>query len=346
MTAQKRARASRRSSNQSMHKEEADSRKAPAAKRIGRVGFAARFNNYLAMHFQVLISTLGQIWRTPLSSLMTTAVIAIALALPAALHVFLGKIESLGAAWQDSAQISLFLKEDVSGQQAHAVKGELQHWPEISTVEYITPEEALEDFRQNSGLGDAMGLLEQNPLPGVLVVYPTLEQRKPDLAQALLEKLRQRPEVDMAQLDMEWIQRLHTIILFADRAVMVLGAALALAVLFVIGNTIRMAIQNRQDEIEVTKLIGGSDAFVRRPFLYNGMWFGLFGGILAWLLVNILLILLEEPVHRLAVLYSSDFTLGLVGMETTFLLLFTGPLLGWLGAWLVTGRRLKSIEPA
>jgi len=345
MTAHKRTRSSR-PSNQSTHKEEADARQAPAAKRSGRAGFVARFNNYLAMHFQVLTSTLGQIWRTPLSSAMTTTVIAIALALPAALHVFLGKIESLGAAWQDSAQISLFLKADISEQQALVVKAALQRWPEISTVEYITPEEALEDFRQNSGLGDAMGLLEQNPLPGVLVVYPTLEQRKPDLAQALLEKLRERPEVDMAQLDMEWIQRLHTIIVFADRAVMVLGAALALAVLFVIGNTIRMAIQNRQDEIEVTKLIGGSDAFVRRPFLYNGMWFGLFGGILAWLLVNILLMLLEEPVHRLAVLYSSDFSLGLVGVETTLLLLFSGPLLGWLGAWLVTGRHLRAIEPA
>ncbi|MFC1751157.1 permease-like cell division protein FtsX, partial [Pseudomonadota bacterium] len=218
-------------------------------------------------------------------------------------------------------------------------------WSEISAVDYITAEEALDDFRQNSGLGDALGLLDQNPLPGVLVVYPTLSQRTPALAQDLLEKLRALPEVDMAQLDMEWIQRLHTIIAFADRAIAVLGGALALAVLFVIGNTIRMAIQNRRDEIEVTKLIGGSDAFVRRPFLYNGMWFGLFGGILAWLLVNILLILLDDPVQSLAALYDSDFRLGLVGVETTFLLLFSGPFLGLVGAWLVAGRHLKAIEP-
>jgi len=332
-----------RTSSQTTHKEEADARHTPAAQRTG--GRASRFNNYFAMHFHVLTSSLGQIWRTPLSSLMTTAVIAIALALPAALHVFLGKIEAVGAAWQDSAQISLFLKASTSEQQTLKVKGELQRWSEISAVDYITAEEALDDFRQNSGLGDALGLLDQNPLPGVLVVYPTLSQRTPALAQDLLEKLRALPEVDMAQLDMEWIQRLHTIIAFADRAIAVLGGALALAVLFVIGNTIRMAIQNRRDEIEVTKLIGGSDAFVRRPFLYNGMWFGLFGGILAWLLVNILLILLDDPVQSLAALYDSDFRLGLVGVETTFLLLFSGPFLGLVGAWLVAGRHLKAIEP-
>lgn len=334
-----------RSSNQTTHKEEQEARHAPAAHRSGGGGFSSRFNNYLAMHFHVLTSSLGQIWRTPLSSMMTTAVIAIALALPAALHVFLGKVEAIGAAWQDSAQISLFLKANIKDQKALEIKAELQRWSEITAVDYITAEQALDDFRQNSGLGDALGLLEQNPLPGVLVVYPTLAQRTPDLAQALLEKLRARSEVDMAQLDMEWIQRLHTIISFADRAVMVLGGALALAVLFVIGNTIRMAIQNRRDEIEVTKLIGGSDAFVRRPFLYNGMWFGLFGGILAWLLVNILLVLLDDPVRRLAELYDSDFQLGLVGVETTFLLLFSGPLLGLVGAWLVAGRHLKAIEP-
>ncbi len=335
-----------RPDNQVTHKEETDARKGPAAHRSGRVSFSSRVNNYFAMHFHVLISSLGQIWRTPVSSLMTTAVIAIALALPAALHVFLGKVEALGAAWQDSAQISLFLKQNISEQKALGVKAELEHWSEISVVEYITPEQALSDFRENSGLGDAIGLLEQNPLPGVLVIYPTLEQRTPELASALLEKLRARPEVDMAQLDMEWIQRLHSIIAFADRAVAVLGGALALAVLFVIGNTIRMAIQNRHDEIEITKLIGGSDAFVRRPFLYNGMWFGLFGSILAWLLVNILLVLLDEPVQRLAVLYDSDFSLGLVGIDTTFLLLLSGPLLGLVGAWLVAGRRLRAIEPA
>lgn len=321
-------------------------KRGPAARRSGRAGISRRLSNYFALHFHVLTTSLAQLGRTLGGNIMTALVIGIALALPATLHVFLDKVASLGASWQESAQISLFLKPGLSTQRSTELLNELGTWIEIGSLAYISPEQALDDFKRNSGLGDTLALLDDNPLPGVVVVVPAMAQQTPAAAEALLARLSRLPEVELAQLDLEWVQRLHSLIGLAKRAVLLLGGLLALTVLFVIGNTIRLAIQNRHDEIEVVKLIGGSDAFVRRPFLYNGMWFGLFGSLLAWLLVNLLLLSLNGPVRELAQLYGSDFSLGLVDIKTTLLLLLLGPLLGLLGAWLATGRRLRAIEPA
>jgi len=321
-------------------------RRGPSAQRSDKVSLIKRLSNYLGLHFHVLIQTLAGLAKGMTNNLMTIAVIGITLALPATLHVFLDKVQSLGTGWQDSAQISLFLKESVSEQRAMQLMGELRPWREVGDLRYISPDQALADFKKNSGLGDALSLLDENPLPAVVVVSPSAEAAAPAAIDLLLSRLRQLPDVDIAQLDMEWVQRLHSLIHLAERGVLLLGGLLALAVLFVIGNTIRLAIQSRQDEIVVVKLIGGSDAFVRRPFLYNGMWFGLFGGLLAWLMVNGMLVMLDEPVTRLAVLYGSDFALGLVDAQTTSLMLLSGPLLGLLGAWLATGRHIRAIEPA
>lgn len=320
-------------------------RRAAGAQR-DKPGLKARLRNYFAIHFHVLTTSLSQLGRAPLSTLMAAAVIGIALALPTMLHLCLSKVQSLGAAWQESAQISLFLRDRISEQGALSLQSELKRWPEISSVKYISREQALEQFRKSSGLGDVVAMLDKNPLPAVLVVYPKLDEHTTLDTEVLLSKLRARSEVELAQLDLEWVQRLHALINVANRAVMVLGGLLALAVLFVIGNTIRMAIQNRKEEIEVVKLIGGSDAFVRRPFLYNGIWYGLFGSLMAWLLVSVLLLLLDGPVRQLATLYGSDFSLGVVGLNTTLLLLLAGPLLGLVGAWLVAGRHIRAIEPS
>ena len=319
-------------------------RRGPAAQRVERSLFR-RLQNYLGIHFQTLTVSLLQMGRAPLASLMTAAVIGIALALPAALHVFLDKVQSLSNGWRESAQISMFLKADVSDEQAAQLANRLLGWNEIAKVDHITPTQAWEDFRRQSGLGDALGLLETNPLPGVLVVTPAQAYRLPSQAALLLDRLKVIEQVDLAQMDMEWVERLHGLVVLADRGVTVLAVLLAMAVLFVIGNTIRLSIQNRHAEIEVVKLIGGSDAFVRRPFLYSGMWFGLFGGLLAWGLVNGLLFILQAPVGHLAALYGSEYRLGAVDVHTTLLLLLSGPVLGLTGSWLVAWRRIRAIEP-
>ncbi len=310
-----------------------------------RPGLARRLANYFGLHFQVAMGALARLAATPFSSFMTAMVIAIALALPAVLHVFLDKIQGLSGSWRDSAQISLFLNEGLSASAAADFAAELEGWEEIERVVHIPPQAALEEFAAHSGMADALALLEENPLPHVVVVTPVAAHKTPQGVAELARRLGQEIQVDFAQVDMEWLERLHGLLALADRVIAVLAALLVGAVLFVIGNTIRLAIENRRDEIEVTKLIGGSDAFVRRPFLYSGFWYGLVGALMAWGLVNLQLALLDEPVQRLATLYGSEFRIGLVDLRTTALLLLGGPLLGWLGAWSAASRHIRAIEP-
>ena len=319
-------------------------RQGPAASR-GRPGLWRRLRNHLGLHFQVATTSLAKLAVAPLSSFMTAAVIAIALALPAVLHVFLDKVQSLSGSWRDSAQISLFLNKGLSDEAAADFAAELRGWDQIASVRHISPGEALREFAEVSGMGDALALLDENPLPHVIVVTPTMAYKGPAEVKALTAQLQEELQVDQAQMDLEWLERLHGLLVLADRVVAVLGSLLAAAVLFVIGNTIRLAIQNRRDEIEITKLIGASDAFVRRPFLYSGFWYGLLGAVMAWGLVNLLLVLIDDPVRHLATLYGSEFRVGLVDIGTTLSLLIGGPLLGWLGAWLASGRHIRAIEP-
>ncbi len=316
-----------------------------SAQRDARPGVITRLQNHAALHFHVMTTSLGQLGRGKAGNLMTAIVLGIALCLPAMLHVLVERMAGLSDQWRQSGQMSVFLQMGVKDAAAEKLASELRTWPELAVITYIPAQQALLDFKQQSGMGELLAMLDDNPLPGVLVVQP-----QPDLTPAQLQPLASRMQsqsiVELVQLDMEWAQRLHAMLLLVERGVLVLGSLLVLAVLFVVGNTIRLAIESRRDEIEVVKLIGGSDAFVRRPFLYYGMWFGLFGGLLAWLMVNILLLLLKQPVAELAGLYGSDFQLGLVDLRTTLLLLLCGPLLGWLGAWLAAYHHLRAIEPS
>lgn len=314
------------------------------AKARQQIRVFAQVRNYFGMHFHVLMSSLSRLGRAPFASFMTAAVIGIALALPAAVHVFLNKLQAVSSVWQESTQVTVFLKKEVTDGAANTLSRDLQRWPEISKVRYISPEQALKEFEQQSGMSNVVGLLNENPLPGVLVITPS-KSISATQTEALLPKLQKLGEAESVQMDVEWVRRLHGLLSVSERAVLTFGGLLALAVLFIIGNTIRLLIQNRQDEVEVVKLIGGSDAFVRRPFLYTGIWFGLFGGMVAWVLVNLLLLALAGPVAQLASLYGSDFRLGYADLETTAILLFIGPFLGLVGAWLVSGRYLRVIEP-
>lgn len=317
----------------------------PAAERTGRPSLVARLRNHIGLHFHILTTTLQHYGRAPLAQLLTALVIGIALTLPMVLYVAVTKLQTLSGAWQHSGQISLFLKAEAETRQVEAMARRLRGNSDVLKVEVITPEQALAEFRRNSGLDQALELLDENPLPYVLIVHPRAAVEAPQRVEQLLQQLKQEALVEIAQVDTGWLQRLHALMGVIERIVWVLAALLAGAVLFVVGNTIRLAIHARQDEIQVTKLIGGSDAFVRRPFLYMGVWFGLFGALVAWGLVNGILVWLDAPVRQLAGLYQSDFHLGMLDVPTTLILLGTGPLLGWLGAWLTATWRIRAIEP-
>lgn len=296
-------------------------------------------------HAQACIFSLGQLFRYPLNSLLTTAVVGIALSLPAGFYLLLENCRLVASGWDDSAEISLFLKLNVNDERAHSLAEEIGKIKGISTVKFISREEALREFQRESGLNEAMNVLEINPLPHILLLQPMLEGLSGPESDQLMQKLRALPEVDAAQFDRQWIQRLFAIIEIVRQAVIVLSILLALAVLLIIGNTIRLAIYNRRTEIEVNKLFGATEAFIQRPFLYSGLFHGGAGGLLAWGLVSLSLFLMKSPVARLAELYSSNFTLHGLSILEFLLLVLGGAWLGLLGSWVSVKRHIKSIEP-
>jgi len=302
-------------------------------------------SGYFTLHLSMAIQSLGRLFRTPFATLMTAAVIGIALALPTGLYVMLDNLQQAGGNWDDSTQVSLFLKNQVSEDQALALAHRLEQRRDIQAVQYISAEQALAEFQSQSGFGAVLDNLNSNPLPSVLVLRPLLVDDDPSQAEALVNGLKRLPEVDVAQLDMQWLKRLFAILETIQRGVMIIAILLGLAVLLTVGNTIRLAIENRRDEIIITKLIGATNAFIRRPFLYYGVWYGLFGGLLALILVDISILLLQEPVTRLTGLYGSAYSLGLLDFTLSATILSGGMLLGLVGSWIAVGRHLSQIEP-
>jgi cell division transport system permease protein len=301
---------------------------------------------WLTRHAQVALDSLGRLYRNPLATLMTTAVIGIALAMPAYLYLLLNNMDRLSSAWDGQAGLSVFLKDTVTLADAGKLANRVRGWPEIAAVTLVTPEQALEEFRQRSGFADVLDTLDENPLPAVLLVLPAPEHADPQSAANVQDKLQALPETEQAQLDLQWVQRLTAMLVVAQRGVLLISALLALAVLLVVGNTIRLEIQGRHEEIVVTKLIGATDGFIRRPFLYSGTWYGVIGAVLAWLLVETGFWLLAAPVRQLADLYQSSFQLQTLPLLLLFVLLAGGILLGLLGSWIAVGRHLGAIEPS
>lgn len=289
--------------------------------------------------------SLRRLMRNPLASVLTWLVIGIALALPVGLSVALDNIRAVSGGWENPAQISLFLRTEMSLGAAQQLQQRLNEHDDIAATRLVSREEALAEFKQLSGFGDVLRNLDDNPLPNLILVTPRHAELGSGQAESLQQELEQQAGVQRAVLDMAWLQRLNALMQLSQRLITVLGAILALGVLLVIGNTIRLAIENRRDEIVVVKLVGGSDAFVRRPFLYTGLWYGLGGAVLSWLTVSLALWGLRAPLSTLAVLYQSDFSLQGLNAGAGFSLIVLGALLGLLGAWLAVARHLSAIQP-
>lgn len=300
---------------------------------------------YLHHHKSSARDSLSRMLADPVASAMTWLVLAVALALPMTLYVAMANVKQLSQRWDQTSQISVYLDKDVSADAAAALAVKIQTWPGINAVTYIGADAALAEFSAQTGLGDVLTRLEDNPLPSVLSVVPDLRSNGTDELAALQARLQQEPGVEQAQLDMQWVKRLYEFMSFGERLVWALALLLGLAVLLIIGNTIRLSIESRRDEIQVVKLIGATDAFVRRPFLYTGIWFGFGGGLLAWLVLSIGLWWLAGPVERLVALYGSDFQLHTLGLGDSLMLIGDGVMLGWLGAWLAVNQHISRIEP-
>ncbi len=304
-----------------------------------------KISSYLLHHLQSLLFSLGKIYAAPATTIMTVAVIGITLSLPGGFYLFVKNIDAISGDFRSSSQISLYLDLKLDEQRARAVEQEIGALPEVLSTRFISRDVSLEEFRQQSGFGKSIDTLSSNPLPHTIIVEPR-EQADTFAARNLLNRLQSMPEVEIAKLDTEWLERLYTILEIARRAVAIITLLFACAVLLIIGNTIRLDIQNRYQEIIVTKLIGATDAFIRRPFLYGGVWYGLLGGILSWLIVEIGYLAISGPLERLNLLYQSGFSLITFSVLDFIILITSSTLLGLAGSWIAVARHLNQIEPS
>lgn len=305
-------------------------------------------------HVYSFFSSIGSMLRSPLGTIMTVAVLGIALALPLGLWVVVKNLQQVNPVTEDISSISVFLNAGVGSTEVDKLAAEVRAWPEVDKLIALSPEEALADFRKNSGFAAAVDALSDNPLPWVLEVKlqsadTDIEQQEDNAAQQiekLLIRLESYPNVDFAQYDLKWLERLQAIMSLGRTIAQILAILFGLAVIFVVGNTIRLDIQNRREEIEVMSLVGATEAFIRRPFLYTGFWYGLLGGLVAISLVGVALGLIKSPLQRLLVSYQSQFELLTPGLSGSLLVLLGGGVLGLFGAALAVRRHLQHLNPA
>jgi cell division transport system permease protein len=303
----------------------------------------SRIGMWFDHHVYSFVASLGRMLRKPWATALTVGVMAVALALPLGLWATLQNVERFAGEVQQSRQISVFLRTDVAVERAKALADDLKARPGVARVEMRTPEQGLEELRAR-GLGDSLAALEGNPLPSLLIVTPKGHGSAGDET-LIAQALQSLPEADVVQHDAGWRERLDQWLRFGSRLAWVLAGLLGLGALLVVGNTVRLDIQSRREEIGVLQLLGASDGFIRRPFLYLGAWYGLLAGALALALLTATDVALREPLAELARSYGSGFALrGFDVLQAGAIVLGAG-VLGWLGAGFVTGHYLRQTRP-
>jgi len=297
----------------------------------------------IAQHLGVLRAALRRMFASKLGGLLNILVIGIALSLPAGMYALLQNAQGLVAQLSGTPQISLFLAMDAQADDIDALRKQLAAHSAIHGAEFVARDRALEQLKQSTGMADLIGGLEKNPLPDAFIVSP--RQNNAQSLDVLRGELAQLPKVEVVQLDSDWAYKLEALLKFGRLAVLILAGLLSLALVAITFNTIRLQILTQRDEIEVSRLIGATDGFIRRPFLYFGAMHGLLGGIMAWAIVTASLLLLNRPLGELSQLYASQFVLHPLSFGDSLSLLLFSLYLGWLGAWLSVARHLSQIEP-
>ena len=292
-----------------------------------------------------MIGSLGRIVRQPFASLMTMAVVAVALALPLFLNLLLTNVRTATGNWNDAFDLSVYMDKRASSNRVTAVAKQLRMRGDVAAVRIVTADQAMAEFRVESGFGTALDALGENPLPDTLIVTPTTTASSPRGTDVLKEAIVAMADVQAVQIDTEWVKRVHAMLEILQRVVALTAALLGAGVVLIVGNTIRLDILNRRTEIEVMKLVGASDAFARRPFLYSGVWYGFGGGLLALIFVFVAAAVLARPVGALAAMYGSPFQLQGMQWRTVALALAVAVGLAWCGSWFAATRHIKAIDP-
>lgn len=308
------------------------------------VSWKAIFIAWRSHHALSASSTVIQLLGKPFQSLMTALVIGITLSLPALFGITLTNLETLGHHWEGAPRLSLFIRSTTTQTDIQHLAQQLSRTPNITQCDTITPEQGLAELQQRTGVTDLLELLGQNPLPTVLVVTFTSTVTPDELAhwQTIWQAL---PAVESVEADLAWVKKLQQLLHIGKQLTIGLAALLGIGAVLSVSNTIRLAIENSRSEIVVAKLVGATDAYVRRPFLYTGFWYGLAGGCIATALVTISCQLLATPIANMAILYDSPFRLQGATWSAWIAMLSAGTGLGMLGAWLGVSHHLHAMRP-
>ena len=304
-----------------------------------------RFLMFFVSNIQQAVGSLGALWRTPFASMLTIGVLGLSLTLPATLYVVVKNSQVVGAQWDNPAEISVFLHKELSPQQIESFARRVELMDAVAMVTHISRDDALQEFRQYSGFGSAIDYLDTNPLPDVLVVTPHRDQSSSARATQLQAELASQSEVAEAKLDQDWIARLHALIRLVEDALGAMALLLCVAVVLIVGNTIRLGILNRRDEIMIMKLVGATNGYIQRPFLYTGAWYGIIGGLIAWCATFLLIWWIRAAVLRVTELYDSQFRLQGLSFQELLALWAIAVSLGLLGSWIAVRRHVAEIEP-
>ena len=308
-----------------------------------RTGLDSRARAWARHHRAMARDSAGRLVRHPLGSLLTMFAIGIALVLPCGLWLTLDSARLLDAQLEESATLTAYLTPTMGEREAMDIAGTLRAHPDVGSARLVTAAEGMAEFQQVLGLDDALARLDDNPLPASVVISPL--DSAPEAVRDLAEQLGGVSGVDEVRLDLAWLERLRRLAELGQRLTLALAVLFGLGVLLIVGNTIRLAVESRRKEIEVVTLIGATHAFVRRPFLYSGAWYGLGGGLLAWGLLSLGGQWLAAPVQALAQSYGAHFAMPGLGLDGSAILLISSTLLGWLGGWMAVSRHLSEIRP-
>jgi cell division transport system permease protein len=305
-----------------------------------------RFIYFWINNARQIVTSLGEIWRTPIASVMTVLVMGLSLTLPATLHIIVKNVQSINVQWDSASEISLILHDDLSEQQIASAVRRIGAYNEIESLRYISKDDALTEFKQLSGFGQALKYLNNNPLPASLIVTPQPQHRTPQAAKNLLFKLQKEREVDFGKLDIDWLARLNAIVSMLEESVITVAILLLVSVVLIIGNTIRLSIISRREEIEVMKLVGATEGFIQRPFVYTGIWYGLMGGLVAFIVLAFVVWWMQSALVDISGLYMSDFEIQGLTFNEFLALMFLASGLGFSGAFWSVHRHIKEIEPS
>jgi cell division transport system permease protein len=304
-----------------------------------------KLRKLFAYHIQAALSSFHSLCRRPLATAMTVLVIAITLVLPALFWVMTDNVSQLTAHWKQGGHISLYLKSSLPSEEELALLVRVRATAGVAMATLKSSSEGLKELQKQEGMQDIMRYLPDNPLPATIEVTPAIDINTPQKLEALYMQLKDYPQVEQAKFDIQWVNRLQAILGFIAKLAEGLMLILAVAVVLIIGNTLRLAVHSRYEEIQVLKLIGAKDSFIIRPFLYAGIWYGLAGAMVAILLLNIFMLSLTKVMHQLAAVYEMHYTLAGLSLKQSSYLILVAVLLGWLAAHLSVKRQLSGIEP-